>query len=126
MIPKKSQCDVIIDFSIREVLWQHCAIHAPSFRKECENFWSWGERKWHVVHYSWLALFWVTLAIGVRAMKDSELLEIGMKEGDNKELPKKYFEMVLIALHKSDFMLNHSIFSLQAIAIAVTCCHDIW
>ncbi|KAH8922834.1 hypothetical protein BT69DRAFT_1319917 [Atractiella rhizophila] len=125
VLPNKTTCDKILEFSLTQVLWQHACVHAPTFRREVAEFWQWEERKLEIVHQCWLALFWTMLCVGVRSMNKEEFTAAGFAPDQYKTMPKVFYNAAWEALHRGDWMGKHSIFTLQTIAIMVTCCHEV-
>lgn len=49
----------------------------------------------------------------------------GLNGEDLKILPKHFFDASVEALHRSNFLAKHSIYSVQAITVLVVTCQDV-
>ena len=58
-LPITDDCRKLVTFHLREVLWHHNAIHAPTFLKQCEIYWN------HEVcdHPLWMALYLAIMSV---------------------------------------------------------------
>lgn len=61
VLPDREQSEAIVRYSLERVGWQHGCIHAGSFKGECAEFFSWGERRGSMVNYCWLGLYYAIL-----------------------------------------------------------------
>ncbi|KAL8279331.1 hypothetical protein RQP46_008368 [Phenoliferia psychrophenolica] len=61
VLPDREQSEAIVRYSLDRVGWQHCAVHGPSFVAECQEFFSWGERRGAMVNMCWLGLYYAIL-----------------------------------------------------------------
>ncbi|KAK4704734.1 hypothetical protein P7C70_g1473, partial [Phenoliferia sp. Uapishka_3] len=142
ILPDREQSDLIVRYSLERVGWQHGAVHGGSFKAECEEFFSWGERRGVMVNHCWLALYYAVLCVGTKHMSSQDRTDCGLISGNRERptqgkipnrifaddavgLPKAFFDASVDALHRGNFMGKHSIYSLQAIVILVMTCQDV-
>ncbi|GAA5842874.1 hypothetical protein JCM11251_005834 [Rhodosporidiobolus azoricus] len=127
LLPDRQVNDAYINFSIDRVGWQHAAVHAPSFRNEIDEFYSWGEPAQRVekVNQAWLALYFAMLCAGVKHMSVEDSREYGVSPEPQKRLPKLYFDAAVASLHRSNFLAKHTIYAVQAIVVLVSACQDV-
>ncbi|KAM0753038.1 hypothetical protein T439DRAFT_323651 [Meredithblackwellia eburnea MCA 4105] len=125
VLPDRQQSDAIVRYSLERVGWQHGAVHGVSFKAECDEFFSWGERRGQLVNQAWLALYYAILCVGTKHMSPQDRLDCGLLSEDAASLPKTFFDASVDALHRGNFLAKHSIYSVQAIVILVVTCQDV-
>ncbi|ORY63814.1 hypothetical protein BCR35DRAFT_308781 [Leucosporidium creatinivorum] len=125
ILPSKEMSDAIVLYSLDRVGWQHGAVHSGSFLAECAEFHAWGEQRGRLVNQAWLALYFAVLCVGVKHMSESDGLLCGLSGDDLKSLPQRYFDASISALHRSNFLAKHSIYSVQTVVIVVLTCQDV-
>ncbi|GAA5855309.1 hypothetical protein JCM9279_001943 [Rhodotorula babjevae] len=115
----------LIDYSLDKVLWQHGTVHSGQFRRECAEFYSWGERRGEKVNQAWLALYLAMLAVAVKHMVADDAPSFGYSSDEQQQLAKRWFDASVAALHRSNFMAKHQIYAVQAINLYAVSCQDI-
>lgn len=83
-LPPQQQGSIILTHSLEQLAWHHGAVHAPSFSREVEEFWSWsssGEKRVEVCNPAWLALFFAMLVVGVGNLAPGMAEVLGLTEG---------------------------------------------
>ncbi|KAL5319387.1 hypothetical protein ACEPPN_012438 [Leptodophora sp. 'Broadleaf-Isolate-01'] len=117
--PSASCAASIISFARIWTSWIHCAIHHPTFEAECDAFWRLG-RHLHgneVENYLWLSIYFGILSSALLFMEEAEAVESGIAEGEVRLKLLHWYDASLFYLHRSDFLRNHHLRSVQAIAI---------
>ncbi|KAH7378037.1 hypothetical protein BKA64DRAFT_248112 [Cadophora sp. MPI-SDFR-AT-0126] len=109
----------VISFGKLWTSWIHCAIHHPTFEKECDSFWRLGYHSSvnEVENRLWLSVYFGILSSALLFMDEAEALESGIAAGDIRLRLLHWYDASLFYLHKGDFLRNHSLRSVQAIAI---------
>lgn len=64
-LPTHSLAESLLSHSLDYLNWQNASIHAPTFRREVAEFWSWGDRRVELVDPAWLAAYFALLVVGV-------------------------------------------------------------
>lgn len=125
ILPPQPTANAIIAYSLERVGWQHGAVHTGQFRAECAEFDSWGPARADKVNPHWLALYFAVLCVGARHMSADDARACGLTSEDQRVLPRLFFEASVEALHRGQFLAQHSIFAVQTIVILVISCQDV-
>jgi len=125
VLPSVEMSARLIDYSLDKVLWQHGGVHSGQFRRECAEFYSWGERRAEKVNQAWLALYLAMLAVAVKHMVADDAPAFGYSGDEQQQVAKAYFDASVAALHRSNFMAKHQVYAVQAINLYAVSCQDI-
>ncbi|GAA5931383.1 hypothetical protein JCM3775_005010 [Rhodotorula graminis] len=125
VLPSIETSKRLVDYSLDKCLWQHGAVHSGQFRRECAEFYSWGERRAEKVNQAWLALYYGMLAVAVKHMVADDAPSFGYSADEQQALAKGWFDASVAALHRSNFMAKHQIYAVQAINLYAVSCQDI-
>lgn len=123
-LPPPDQGSIILHHSLDQLAWHHGAVHAPSFRREVEEFWSWGNRRVDVCNPAWLALYFSMLVVGVGNIAPGMAESVSLTEEDQSTLARRWFDCSMACLYRSNFLQNHTIFGIQAITVLVVSGQD--
>ncbi|GAA5936355.1 hypothetical protein JCM3775_006477, partial [Rhodotorula graminis] len=123
--PPSPTAAAILQYSLERVGWQHGAVHAGQFLAECAEFDSWGAHRADKVNQAWLALYFAVLCVGVKHMAPDDARACGLTADDVRVLPKLWFDASVDALHRGQFLAQHSVFAVQTIVILVISCQDV-
>jgi hypothetical protein len=87
----RSTVTSILAYAESHVLWQHCCIHPPTFKKELDAFWdaiaahesdSAGiSAGWASIEPTWIALLYVVMGIAVHQMDEYHASRCGLSDG---------------------------------------------
>ncbi|GAA5988352.1 hypothetical protein JCM10908_002178 [Rhodotorula pacifica] len=124
-LPDDESSRAFLEHSLEHVLWQHGCVHSTTFRQQCEEFYAWGDERFVKVNQAWLALYYAMLTVSVKHMSSTEAEQYGLSLSGQRSLAKRYFDAAVDALHRSHFLLKHSIYAVQAINIFAVSCQDI-
>ncbi|KAM0752346.1 hypothetical protein T439DRAFT_347217 [Meredithblackwellia eburnea MCA 4105] len=122
--PPRSRADALISHSLDWMGWHHGAVHAPSFKRETLEFWNWGERRMEVASPAWLALWYALLVVGVGNLAEGQGQLLGIMEDERSYLARTWFDCSLSCLYMANFLQNHSVYAVQAIAVLVVTGQD--
>ncbi|GAA5917129.1 hypothetical protein JCM8208_005473 [Rhodotorula glutinis] len=125
VLPSVETSTRLVDYSLDKCLWQHGGVHSGQFRRECAEFYSWGERRAEKVNQAWLALYYAMLAVAVKHMVADDAPSFGYSGDDQQLLAKRWFDASVAALHRSNFMAKHQVYAVQAINLYAVSCQDI-
>jgi len=125
VLPPAPTASAILQYSLERVGWQHGAVHAGQFLAECAEFDSWGASRADKVNQAWLALYLAVLCVGVKHMTADDARACGLTPDDVRVLPKLWFDASVDALHRGQFLAQHSVFAVQTIVILVVACQDV-
>ncbi|KAK4701759.1 hypothetical protein P7C70_g4471, partial [Phenoliferia sp. Uapishka_3] len=115
--PTLAQEDVILRQGIDFFGWHHRVFHAPTFYAQVSAFWELGEERFDVCSPAWLALYFAMLSVGTKLLGPQEQDRLDWDEEETAELGGRWFECCIACLYRQNFLENHDIHSLQAIAL---------
>lgn len=124
-LPDDATSRAFLEHSLEHVLWQHGCVHSSTFRQQCEEFYGWGDERFAKVNQAWLAMYYAMLTVSVKHMSPAEAETYGLTQSGQRTLAKRYFDAAVDALHRSHFLLKHSIYAVTAINIFAVSCQDI-
>lgn len=124
-LPDDETSRAFLEHSLESVLWQHGCVHSTTFRQQCAEFYAWGDERLLKVNQAWLALYYAMLTVSVKHMSPIAAEQYGLSISGQRSLAKRYFDVAVDALHRSHFLLKHSIYAVQAINIFAVSCQDI-
>ncbi|WVR03307.1 hypothetical protein IAU60_000298 [Kwoniella sp. DSM 27419] len=107
-LPLRAQADVMLRIYLERVEWIHHPLHLPTFLAQYNRFWSMSTAKrCETVHARWLALLYITLALGAHFSDE---------EGDaDAELADGLRDACEATLASSDFLDRPSTETVQTI-----------
>ncbi|RDW60613.1 hypothetical protein BP6252_11996 [Coleophoma cylindrospora] len=113
-LPDSTVARELVDFHIRYLFWNHNVLHVPTFRHQCETFWSSGA----VEDGQWLALYCAILSSATWSVQTCPgyLENVGQVQFTHSA--SELFDMAIDALNDHNFMSRHTVFSLQAVCIS--------
>ncbi|KAM0787107.1 hypothetical protein ACM66B_006362 [Microbotryomycetes sp. NB124-2] len=123
--PERAIAEPIILHSIDSLGWHHAALHAPTFKRELSEFWSLrDEERIKVVDPAWLAILFAVLVVGVANLHPGLDKYLAFSTEEQNSLARKWFDCSMACLYRANFMQQHSLHTLQAIAVLVVSGQD--
>ncbi|QGA19014.1 hypothetical protein EYB26_006699 [Talaromyces marneffei] len=98
------------------ISWIHNVVHLPTFRKQCEQSFADPTQ----IEGSWVGLYYAMLAVTLYHMDPLLLQEL-----DIHLPPEICYQKSIDSLNDADFMVNHNLFSIQAICLLIYIGHNI-
>ncbi|KAJ5419427.1 C6 transcription factor [Penicillium crustosum] len=108
----------LVDYHEKNISWMHNILHMATFREQCDTFLDSGVP----ISPLWLPLYYTVLSCTVYLTSPDLLQQCGIV--DQQPLALHLHEKSIEFLHASNFMVNHSIFSVQAICMLIHCGHN--
>lgn len=96
---------------------QHSVVHSPTFKAQLSASWSLGDRRFDACSPSWLALYFALLAVSTKLMSDADRTPISWTEGTTSARATQWFDCAIACLYRANFLQNHDLHALQAIAL---------
>lgn len=109
----------LVEYDTTMVAWLHCAVHVPTFLAECELFWEEGAQGEVEVNKTWLALLFAVLASALHHLPSAEARALFPDESVHSVL-SRWFDAIQQALHEAKWLANHSLYSVQVLAVSVS------
>ncbi|KAE8151317.1 hypothetical protein BDV25DRAFT_152784 [Aspergillus avenaceus] len=100
------------------IAWMHNVLHMPTFRDQCNMFLDTGVP----VSSFWLPLYYTVLSSTVYFISPEILLQYDIINPE--PLAQHLHKQSIESLHASNFMVNHSLFSIQTICMLIHCGHS--
>ncbi|KAK6384706.1 hypothetical protein LTS17_002269 [Exophiala oligosperma] len=111
------QENAILAFQKDEIAWMHNVLHIPTFIEEWEQRRQQPRDRWTAMD----ALYFALMATGLYYMSSDQHEQIGIRAG--YRLSEKLYHKAIMVLDLADFMLEHSIYSIQAICVFLPCAY---
>ena len=117
MIPTKRQVIELVDYHIEGLLWIHTGFHAPTFRRELDTFCKVHDCKmnFHSDSLQWNALLFAIMSGSIICARDSMLMKWGYQHAEQRSLAERWHWAAIQCLEVSQYMSNHSLYSVEAI-----------
>ncbi|WVQ93892.1 hypothetical protein IAU59_000970 [Kwoniella sp. CBS 9459] len=80
-LPDRAQSDTLLRIYLERVEWIHHPLHLPTFLAQYNRFWTMdGTHRHETVHSRWLALLYITLALGAHFSDDEVTNDSSLEE----------------------------------------------
>ncbi|TLD35489.1 hypothetical protein E2P81_ATG01792 [Venturia nashicola] len=113
-LPDISIARQLVDFHVRFLSWAHNVLHAPTFLRQCEAFWTSAA----VEDGQWLALYCSVLSTSAWSILNSRNCEYDFDVVKFAPSTCRMFDLMMDVLNGEQFMSRHTVFSIQAICIS--------
>ncbi|KAI1370208.1 hypothetical protein F4677DRAFT_458029 [Hypoxylon crocopeplum] len=117
-VPSVSWARKLVSFHIEFLCWHHNSIHSPTFLDQCESFWESGT----IAEPLWLALYFSILSTAAWCFPSNERYG---SIANSKSFAEIWYNKMISTLIENHYMGNHSIYSVQAIAISTLVAHPL-
>ncbi|OKO94477.1 hypothetical protein PENSUB_11744 [Penicillium subrubescens] len=134
MLPTRQWSKIIVDFSLVQLGWVHCAVDEAIFMKEHDEFWqSLVEDKQEcLTNHGWIAVYLSILAVGAYFINEAEIHDIQLLyESFSSQPPpdvllrgkspaglcRTWYEAALRELDLADFTRKPALSTIQTVAI---------
>jgi len=118
LLPDRQQTKQLVTYHNECLLWFHASLFAPALQEQLDDFFlnHDGNPESPGVNVQWLALLFAVMASSMTSAPESTVEQWGFSYAEAQLLSRKWYKAVLTCLNTSDYMSNHSIYSVQAIA----------
>ncbi|KAH7309983.1 hypothetical protein BKA65DRAFT_414326 [Rhexocercosporidium sp. MPI-PUGE-AT-0058] len=136
ILPNPASSEAIVRFSLENLGWVHCALNAPEFLAQHENFWTGVQAKDSQVleDHGWIALYLSVISVGIYFFDRSDGFELHfLHEGvlwhgnsssplsdsasDFQAISRTWYEAVFEELNRVDFLGVPAVSTVQTVAI---------
>ncbi|KAL3421608.1 serine carboxypeptidase [Phlyctema vagabunda] len=121
ILPSVTDATKIIHFHSRHVAWHHNALHNPTFRQQCEYFWSSGR----CPHPLWMALYLSVLSCSIWSVQNSKKFRAALGIEFTERTSSNLYRAMIDVLYAGSFLENISLYSVQAIVISTEVAHNL-
>ncbi|CEJ61236.1 hypothetical protein PMG11_09773 [Penicillium brasilianum] len=125
LLPTRQKVYQLAKYHCECLLWYHGAFHAATFLQELDEFYekSNGMVGDPEVNLQWISFLFAVLTGSMACAPRSTAQEWGFRERERDTLSKRWLKASITCLYQADYMANHSIYSLEAIASLTISAH---
>jgi hypothetical protein len=125
LLPARQKVYQLAKYHCECLLWYHGAFHAATFLKELDEFYEKANGKVGNpgVNLQWISFLFAVLTGAMACAPRSTAQAWGFRERERDTLSKRWLKASITCLHQADYMANHSIYSLEAIASLTISAH---
>ncbi|QDS68743.1 hypothetical protein FKW77_004632 [Venturia effusa] len=113
-LPDVQTARQLVDFHVRFLSWSHNVLHAPTFLRQCEAFWTSAT----VEDGQWLAGYCAVLSTSAWSILNCRKCPYDVDVVNFAPSTGSMFDLMMDILNSEQFMSRHTIFSIQAICIS--------
>ncbi|KAI8651877.1 C6 zinc finger domain containing protein [Fusarium sp. Ph1] len=119
--PERAVAETLVLFHIRHMVWHHNCLHSPTFLEQCNTFWETGRCD----QPQWIALYFSVLATSLFCLQNSRKHQVQYAVESISHSAKELVETMTSILYESNFLMNVSLYSIQAIVISTEVTHNL-
>ena len=109
-LPTHAQCDLLVSFFFESVNWTYQCIHAPSFRRQQQTFWSASVTDIDAI---WLALLYIIMCLSALHIDLNACAALDMDASRIRGLAHDWFRLSRQALHAGQYEAKPCLTQLQ-------------
>lgn len=127
LFPEAKHLNLLVDFHHKRLVWYHGSYNVMTFEKDFEQFNKHcnGSVQHRDIDYQWLALLFAILTGSITCCTSYVAKEWGFSDNERQSLAKQWYQATIICLNLGQYLENHSIFAVQAIATLTVSAHTI-
>lgn len=125
VFPEKDKVEKLVKYHTQRLLWFHNSFVAGTFESEVEDFYQLcsGSIKDPLVNFQWLALLFSVLAGSITCASAKTLQSWGVAANERDTFSKRWFNGTVVCLNLSNYLQDHTIYSVQAISTLTVTAH---
>ncbi|KAF1991621.1 hypothetical protein K402DRAFT_129831 [Aulographum hederae CBS 113979] len=118
LLPERTQLYELAAYHENCILWYTGSYDAPLFREQLDNFYSKGRGviENDNVKLQWTALLFAVIATSLSCAPRNIAIRWGFQSREQDTLSKEWYKAVMTCLNTAEYMANHSIYAVEAIA----------
>ncbi|KWU43828.1 hypothetical protein RHOSPDRAFT_26089 [Rhodotorula sp. JG-1b] len=117
--PTSEQEKIIFHQGLDVYGFHHAVIHAPDFYAQVEAFHELGNGQFDLASLAWLSAYFALLAVSAKLVTPEQQDEMGFNDAEMSACANRWFQCAIACLYRHNFLQNHDLACLQAIAILV-------
>lgn len=125
LLPEREKVDLLVDYHSKCLLWVHGSFIAGCFDSEVKDFY-WlfsGNVKDPQVNLQWLALLFAVLCGSMTCVPAKTVESWGFASDERGVLPKQWYNAAIVSLNLSNYLQDHTIYSVQALSTLAIAAH---
>ncbi|KAJ5151315.1 uncharacterized protein N7482_010567 [Penicillium canariense] len=125
LLPMKHKVYQLAKYHCECLLWYHGAFHAATFLQELDEFYDKkdGQVEGSGVNLQWISFLFAVLTGSMACAPSTTAQAWGFRGRERDTLSKRWMKASIACLHQADYMANHSIYSVEAIACLTISAH---
>ncbi|GAA5862114.1 hypothetical protein JCM3774_006179 [Rhodotorula dairenensis] len=117
--PTSEQEKIIFHRGLDVYGFHHAVVYAPDFHAQVSAFHDLGNGRFDLASLAWLSAYFALLAVSAKLVTPEQLDEMGLNDADMSACANRWFLCAIACLYRHNFLQNHDLACLQAIAILV-------
>lgn len=125
LLPPRQKVYQLAKYHCECLLWYHGAFHAATFLQELDEFYDEGDGKvdGRGINLQWISFLFAVLTGSMACAPRSTAQAWGFRDTERDTLSKRWLKASITCLYQADYMANHSIYSVEAIASLTISAH---
>ncbi|KAF2663495.1 hypothetical protein BT63DRAFT_379867 [Microthyrium microscopicum] len=127
LLPSKKHVYQLVDFHSVCLVWYHGSYNTVVFQNELDDFYTkyQGNVKHFDVNLQWVALLFSLLTGAITCATDNSANHWGFQLEERLKLSNQWYNATITCLNLSDYMEQHTIYSVQALSSLTISAHTI-
>ncbi|POY73032.1 hypothetical protein BMF94_3870 [Rhodotorula taiwanensis] len=117
--PTRVQEEIILQQGVDVYGFHHAVVYGSDFHAQVSAFQDLGEDRFDRASLAWLSAYFALLAVSAKLVTPAQQDQIGLTEGEMSACASRWFLCSISCLYRHNFLQNHDLACLQAIAILV-------
>jgi len=125
LLPSKQHIVLLTEFHNTSLLWYHGAYNAFTFSEEVKVFYHdyLGDIRHRDINFQWIALLFAILTGSITCASSSTAQSWGFSASERTQLSKRWYDCTISCLNLANYLENHTIYSVSAIATLTISAH---
>jgi hypothetical protein len=127
LLPSRSLLEKLVDFHSRCLVWYHGSYNTVTFHTELSAFYAdyHGRLTNPNLNLQWIGLLFAVITGGITCASASIASSWGFQEVERSKLMQEWYKATISCLNLSDYLANHTIYSVQTICTLTISAHII-
>ncbi|GAA5990398.1 hypothetical protein JCM10908_007352 [Rhodotorula pacifica] len=117
--PTSEQERIIFHQGLDVYGFHHAVVYAPDFYAQVQAFHGLGNGRFDLASLAWLSAYFALLAVSAKLVTPEQQDEMGFNDAEMSACANRWFLCAIACLYRHNFLQNHDLACLQAIAILV-------
>lgn len=125
LLPSKQHVLLLCEFHGHSLLWYHGSYNNLTFSDELRSFYQdyHGNVRHQELNFQWLALLFAIMTGSITCASPSTAHSWGFNAAEKSALSKRWYDATVACLNLANYLENHTIYSVSAIATLTISAH---
>lgn len=125
LLPSKQHVLLLSEFHGQSLLWYHGAYNALTLSEEVRIFYHdyRGDIRHQEINFQWVALLFAVMTGSITCASPSTAQSWGFSTSERSQLSKRWYNATVTCLNLANYLENHTIYSVSAIATLTISAH---